>query len=211
MPAQVHDLQVGAYGFRQHPHAGGQVIRLLSQPLGAGSKRIVAVATPEIEFIGKIHPEGVGGQVQTVRQFDAEVAVHVFAQPDFVQLRGNARVGGYVYVGDVRGRLQQRQRGGLDDAFPRPGLLDPGNRLGQVEVGVQGRFDYPVQDRVGKRLPPLQGLVGTGVFGSGKLVRQRRNRVFSLGSQVDQVHFKGAGGDEAAGGGGKQQCQNSPG
>ena len=43
--------------------------------------------------------------------------------------------------------------------LPRPGLVDPGDRLGEVEVRGQYRFDYLVENRVGERLPPLQRLV----------------------------------------------------
>ena len=169
LPAQVDYLQVGTHGFGQHPHAGSQVIRLRSQPLGAGCKRVVTIAAPEIQFIGKFGAQGIGGQAEPVRQFDAEVTVYVRAQPYFVQLRSNARIGGDIRVGDVQRRLQQRKRRGLDDTFPRPGLFDPGNRLGKVEVRGQRRFDYPVENRVRECLPPFCRLVGAGDFSTGKL------------------------------------------
>jgi len=157
--AQVDDLQVGAHGFGQHSYAGSQVVRLRSLPLGGGGTRVVAIAAPEVEFVGDVKTQVVGRQADPVGNLEAKIAVYVGTHPQFVQVRGNTRIGRCLHVGDTKRRLKQRKRRGFDDTLPRPGLVDPGNRLGEVEVRGQHRFDNLVENRVGERLPPLQRLV----------------------------------------------------
>ena len=142
-----------------HPHAGSQVVRLRSQPLGGGGARVVAIAPPEVKFVGDVKTQAVGRQADPVGELDAKIAVYVGTHPQFVQVGGDTRIGGGIRVGDTKRRLKQRKRRGFDDTLPRPGLVDPGDRLGQVEVRGQHRFDYLVENRVGERLPPLQRLV----------------------------------------------------
>ena len=124
-----------------------------------GGARVVAIAPPEVKFVGDVKTQAVGRQADPVGELDAKIAVYVGTHPQFVQVGGDTRIGGGIRVGDTKRRLKQRKRRGFDDTLPRPGLVDPGDRLGEVEVRGQHRFDYLVENRVGERLPPLQRLV----------------------------------------------------
>ena len=196
LAAQVDDLQVGPHGFGQHTHAGSEVVGLRGQPLGPGGAPVVAVAAPEIEFVGELRADVVGGQAEPVGENDAGSGLFPGTQPQFLQLRADTGVGGAVEVVDPGRGLEQGKHRGPGDACPRPGLIDPGDRPGQVEVRGEHLLDYPVEDRVGEGLPPLQGLVRAGSFTSGELRRQLGNRLENRG---DLFGRKGAGGDEAGG------------
>ena len=113
------------------------------------SPRRVAVAAPEVELIGEIGAHGVGSQAESIRQFETEVAERLGVQAQFVQLRADTRVRRrFEVVGANRGLNRRQPGGGIGDARPSPGLLDPGDRLRQIEVGIEYGFDDPIEYRV---------------------------------------------------------------
>ena len=159
LAAQVDDLQVGPHGFGQHPHAGSQEVGFRSQALGSGGARVVAIAAPEVELVGELRADVVGSQAEPVGENDSGSAFFPGTQPQFVQIRADTGIGGGIEVVDAERRLEQWKHRGPGDAFPRPGLVDPGDSSGQVEVRGEHRFHYPVENRIGERLPPLQRFV----------------------------------------------------
>ena len=154
-PAQVGDFKVGRDGLGQHADARRVVVRLRRQVLLPGSPRVVACASPEVQLVREVDTQRPG--------FDAEAFGELEAgQPvarDFAELLAEAGVGRVVRVADVRAGLDGGKQGGARDPRLGPGLLYPGHRLGQVEVGGQHRVDDGVERRVLEGGPPLPGLV----------------------------------------------------
>ena len=152
------DLQIRAHGLRHDPDAGGLVVPFRSQALGPGRAFFVPLAIPEIEFVREVRTEGIGGHSQALGQFQVEA----LAWNQFVDLRPESRIARRVGVVEADGRFDPQEIGGVRDALLRSGLIDPGDRLRQVEVPAEDLVHDPVQRRVAERLPPLRRIVRTG-------------------------------------------------
>ena len=177
LPAQTRNLQIGTDGLGQHPHARTEKVRLGGRQFSLGGSRIVSVAAPEIEFVGKLHAQGIGGESQPVGDLHACRAQGFRIQPDFLQLRSDTRVRRMVEFVHADRRLKQGKRRSPGDARPAPGLLYAGDRSGQVEIRREHLLDYPVEDRIFKGLPPRQGPVCTGIrYTGGKRAGRFRYR-----------------------------------
>ena len=93
MAPQIGNVEIGPHGLRQDPDAGCLKVRLRRQSFRPGGTRGVAVAAPEIDFVGEIPADRVGGQPQPVREDDAEGGIGLVVQSQFLQLRADAGIG----------------------------------------------------------------------------------------------------------------------
>ena len=129
MTPQIGNVEIGPHGLRQDPDAGCLKVGLRRQSFRPGSTRGVAVAAPEIDFVGEIPADRVSGQPQPIREDDAEGGIGLVVQSQFLQLRADAGVG----LG---------QDGGLGD-FEQPlhfvDLAPVGHEQDDVIVGLDHR------------------------------------------------------------------------
>ena len=130
---------------------------------GSRGARVIAHTAPEVELVGKVRAQRVEGQRQPVGQLES--LTKVFLRPvrsELLDICANAGVNGQVHIINGPGCFHVREEVGPGNAGSRAGLLDPGDRLCQVEVGSQHRLNDGIERRVGKGPPPFQRLIGAG-------------------------------------------------
>ena len=136
-------------------------VRLRGQQLGSRRERRMADAAPEVELVGEVGAQRVGGEPEPVgeREASGRVAQHVL-KPQLPKLRADAGIDGHVEAVGARPRPDGRQDRGLGQAGAHPRLMHPRDRLRDVEVGGEHRVDDLVENRIGEGPPPFQRLVG---------------------------------------------------
>ena len=169
-PPKVDDLEVGADRFREDPDPRGLVVGLRGEVLGAGGERGAAGASPEVHLVGEVRTQGPGRDREPLRQREAGGKLF---QPEFLNLGAEARVRGVRQVVDPCTGRDDRPDRGPGDPRSFPGLTHPGDGCGHVQIRIEHGVDDPVERRIGKRLPPLQRLMGAD--GCGSLLEVRRH------------------------------------
>ena len=181
LATQINDFEVGRNRFRQNANLRSLKIRLGGQMLSARSQRCIAVAAPEVRLVGEVRAQGVGGQVQPVRERDAKGLGHFGAEPEFVKLGAQAGIGWRIKSARAKRRLSGRKARRSGDARPRPGLINPGNGLREIEASAERRVHDSVENRVRKGLPPFDRLESILRPCSSNLLRTIQHRLRDRG------------------------------
>ena len=165
---EMADFEVGRDRLGEDPDAGDPQVELRGQQLGSRRECGVPDAAPEIGFVGKVRAQGIGRETQPVGQREIKAQV--------LELRTDRGVRGQVEGLGREARSDRGQDRRVDQPGPRSGLLDPGYRFRDGEVGVEYRFDHLVERGIGERPPPLPRVAGAAGRTLGKVGGQLRSR-----------------------------------
>ena len=152
---KVEDVEIRGDRLGDDADSDGVHIGLGGQQLPARRARGGPRPPPEVGLPAELETHGGGREPQTLRQREVETQLLELGADrcvhrQVVDLHSGARAG-------------DREGGGVRQTGSRPGLLDPGGRLGEREVGLDHRLHDLVETRIAEGAPP--GVFTGGVAG----------------------------------------------